>query len=95
MREDTLSTNYTDIVQQRPKSGAQDNIDLKDNWFTPDLEEDTIDTPSHEPIVSPENNNSMLKSLQSILHLKASTDSEGAYVSEVIKHTDYEGVLST
>ena len=84
MREGKIPQNWKDLVKLSSKNGAPENIDLKDNWFTPDLEEDTIDTPSHEPIVSPENNNSTLKSLQSILHLKASTDSEGAYVSEVI-----------
>ena len=40
MREGTILTNWTDLVKLISKSGAPDNIDLKDTWFTPNLEED-------------------------------------------------------
>ena len=85
MREDKLSTNYTDIVQQRSKSGAQDNIDLNDNWFTPYIEEDTRKPPNHEPSVTPENTYKMITLLQYVLHEQESPSIEGASVSEVIK----------
>ena len=52
VREDTIPPNWTDLVQRRSQSGAQDNIDLKDTCFTPDLEEYPIKTPNHVPIVT-------------------------------------------
>ena len=54
MREYTIPPNWTTLLQWRSKSGAQENIDLKDNCFTLDLEEDTIETPTHVPRVTPE-----------------------------------------
>ena len=38
MREITISPNWKDLVQCSSQSGAPDNIDLKDSWFTPYLE---------------------------------------------------------
>ena len=40
IREGTIPPNWTDLVQHSSQSGAPDNIDPKDAWFTPDLEED-------------------------------------------------------
>ena len=47
MREDTITPNWTAFLQLRPQSVAQNNIDLKDTWFTPNNEEDPIKTPAH------------------------------------------------
>ena len=41
MREGTITLNWTDLVQHSSQSDAPENIDLRDNWFTPDIEEDT------------------------------------------------------
>ena len=60
MREGTIPPNWTDLVHRISQSSAPDNIDLKDIWFTPDLEEDPSESPSHEPSVAPENNNKTL-----------------------------------
>ena len=65
MREGKMPPNWTDLVQRRSQSGAPENIYLKETWFNPDLEEDPIETPSHDPSVAPENNNNMLMPLQS------------------------------
>ena len=54
MREGTIPSNLTDRVQLRSQSGAPENIDLKDTWFTPDLEGDPSETPNHMPRVVPE-----------------------------------------
>ena len=51
MREGIIIPNCTDIVQHCSKSGVLENIDLKDTWFTTDLEEDPSKTPRHEPIL--------------------------------------------
>ena len=59
MREVTIPPNWTDILQRSSQSGATENIDLKDTWFTPDLEEDHRETPTHVPRVTPENNRNM------------------------------------
>ena len=53
IREGTIPPNWTDLVQHSSKSGAPENIELKDTWFTPDLEEDPRKTPTHVPIVAP------------------------------------------
>ena len=53
MREGTIPPNWTDLVQGIPQSCAQENIELKDTWLTPDLEEDPIETPTHVPIFTP------------------------------------------
>ena len=74
-RERKIPPNWTDLVQHISKSGSQENIDLRDTWFTPDLEENPIETPTHVPRVTPE-----------------SLVSEGAPVSEVIKHPVSERV---
>ena len=54
MREGRIPPIWTDIVQRISQSGAQENIDLKDTWFTTDIEEDPIENPTHIPRVTPE-----------------------------------------
>ena len=56
MREGKIPPNWTDLVQRSSKIGSLDNSDLKDTWFTPDLEEDTSKNPRHEPSITQENN---------------------------------------
>ena len=63
-RYGTIPPNWTDLMLHRSQSGATDNIDLKDNWFNPDLEEGPIKTPSHKPIIAPDNINKMITFLQ-------------------------------
>ena len=79
-------------MQRSSQSSAPENIDPEDTWLTTDLEEDTRKTPSHNPGVSPENNNKMLMSSQSVLHAKKSPDIKEVPVSEVIECTSYERV---
>ena len=55
-------------MQRSSQTSAPDNIDLKDNWFTPDIEEDPIETPSHEISVTPDNNNKIIPPSQSEPH---------------------------
>ena len=54
MTEGTIHPNWTDLLQRSSESGAPENIDIEDTWFTPDLVECTIKTTSHVPIVAPE-----------------------------------------
>ena len=92
MREGTIPPNWTYLVQHRSQSGAPENIDLNDTWLTPDLDEDTRETPTRVPIVAPENNIDMITLLQTVQQLQESTFRKGASLSEVIKLTVYEGV---
>ena len=62
MRECTILQNCTYLVQHSAQSSATENIDLKDTWFTPDIEEYPRETPSHDPSVDPENNDKMITS---------------------------------
>ena len=55
MGEVTIPQNWIDIVQRSSQSGAPDNIDLKDTWFTPDCDQDPRETPSHKMIFTPYN----------------------------------------
>ena len=92
IRECKITPNWTYLVQCISQSGAPDNIDLKDTWLTPNIEEDTSYTPSDEPSVFPNNNNIMLTSLQPVLHVlhvQAIPSNEGVPVSEWIRFTDY------
>ena len=95
MREGKIPQNWTDIVQLSSQIGEPDNINLKDNWFTPDLEEDPRETPNHKPSVAPENNNNMLTLPQSVPYVKESPNRKGASISEVIKHPASEGFRNT
>ena len=38
MREFKITPNWTDLVKHISQSDEMDNIDLKDTWFTPDLD---------------------------------------------------------
>ena len=55
-----MPPNWTDLVKIRYRCGAPYNIDLKDTWFTLDLEEAPSETPTHVPRVTPENNKNMI-----------------------------------
>ena len=57
MREGTIPQNLIGLVRYISYIGARENIELKDTWFTPSIEEDPIETPSHDPSVAQENNN--------------------------------------
>ena len=85
MKKGTIPQNCTYLVQRISQIGALDNIDLKDNWFTPDIDEDPSKNPSHEPIVTQENVNNKLVLLQYVLYLQEGPVSEGASVFEVIE----------
>ena len=87
IRKDTIPPNWTDIVKRSSKSSAPENIDLNDNWFTPDLEEDPRKNTSREPTVAPENNRNTPMLSQYVPHIQVSPDSKGSYVSEVNKHS--------
>ena len=53
MREVTIPLNWTDLSKHSSQSGAPDNIDLRDNWSNPDLEEYPRKNPTYMPIVAP------------------------------------------
>ena len=42
VREEQIPPNWTDLVQRSSQISVPKNIDLEDNWSTPDLEEDTL-----------------------------------------------------
>ena len=52
MREITIPPNWSYFVQLISQIGAPENIDLKDTWFTTDIEEYPGKTPSHKLGVS-------------------------------------------
>ena len=64
MRKDKIPPNLIDLVQRRSKRYVPENIDLKDTWFTTDLEEYTREPQTHVPIVPPENNRNIITPLQ-------------------------------
>ena len=70
MREGTIPPNCKHIVELISQSGALDDIDLKDNWLTPDLEEDPSKDPNRVPRVAPENNRNMITSLQIVYQVQ-------------------------
>ena len=82
-------------MQLSSQSSALENIDLKDNWFTPDLEEDPRKTPSHKMIVAPGNNNKIITSSQSEPHVQEIPTSKGASVSEVHERPASKGFRNT
>ena len=95
MREGTIPPNWTDLLQRSSQSGAPENIDLEYTWFTPDLEEDHSENPSHEPSIAPENNNKTLTSLHSKPHVQEIPSRNVASVYEVIIRPDSKGVRRT
>ena len=56
MREGTIPPNWIYIVQRISKICSLDIIGLKETWFTPYIEEDPRETPTHVLIVTPDNN---------------------------------------
>ena len=44
-------------MQINSQIGASYNIELKDKWFTPDLEDDQVETPRHKLRSVPKQNN--------------------------------------
>ena len=69
-REGTIPPNWTDLVQNSSQIGAPQNIDLKETWFAPYLEEDPSETPNNEPIVAPDNNRNTITFLQSVTYVQ-------------------------
>ena len=92
MREGKIPLNWTNCVQLRSQISSSKNIDLKDTWFTPDLDEDPSKTSNQEPSVAPENSNNTITLSQSVPHLQERTASEGTPISEVIDRPASEGV---
>ena len=92
MMADTIPLNWTDFVKCSSQSGAPDNMDLKDSWFTPDIEEDPSDNPTQVPRVTPESNINIITSLQPVQPAQESPVNKGAPVSKAIEHPSYEGV---
>ena len=86
MREVKIPPSWTYIVHCISQSFEPYNVYLKDTWFTPDLDQDTSKTPSHEPSVSSENNNKMLTPPQFEPHLHESLVRKGVSASEVYEH---------
>ena len=95
MREGKISPNWTNIVQHRSQSGAPDNTDLKDTWFTPYLDEYLSEIPSHELIVAPDNNNNTVTSSPYVPHAQESLSRKGYPVSEVIESKYSKGAQTT
>ena len=73
MKEGTIPPNYIDLVQSISQSGAPNNIDLKDTWFNPDVEEYTRQTPIYEPSAPLDNISNTLKISQSLSQLQEGT----------------------
>ena len=93
--EGIIPPNWKDLVQHISQSGATYNIDLKDNWFTLDLEEDYSKTSTHVPRIKPENNRNTITPSQPVKQVQKSPVREGLSVSEVIKRPVYEGFHNT
>ena len=95
MRKVTILPNCTDILQRISQNVEPENIELKEAWFAPDLEEDPRETPSHDPSVTPKNNTNTLTWLYSVPHVQEIQASKGTPVSELIEHPDSEGFRNT
>ena len=85
MREVTILPNWKELVRCTSQIGAPENINLKDTWFTQNVEEYTSKPPSQDPSVAPENNNNMFTPSKSVPHVKSSPARKGETFSEVIK----------
>ena len=79
MSEGTIPPNWKVLLQCRSQIGALDNIYHKDTWFTPDLEEDPSEIPSHEPSIAILNNNKVFTLSQYEPHVQEIISIEGAY----------------
>ena len=82
-------------MQHISQSGSSENIDRKDTWFTPDLDEVPRETPTHVSRVAPENNINMVTSSQPVHQLQESPDRKGESVYELTKLPVSERVLNT
>ena len=71
---------------------APENIDLKNTWFTPDLEKDPRKALTHMPRVTPETNINIITLSKTVQQVPKSPVSKGASVSEVIKRPGSEVV---
>ena len=78
MREFTIPPNWTDLVQLISQRVAPENIDLRDTWFIPYIEEDSRKISSRNLGVTPENNNKTLTLPQFEPHSQESLSSEGS-----------------
>ena len=81
-------------MQRILQSDAPENVDLKDTWFTPYLEEDISKTPGHDPRFAPENNNQMIASPQSKQNIQEIPTIKGEPASEVQEYPASEGVIN-
>ena len=79
-------------MQHSLQSGSTEYIDLRETWFTPDVEEYPIKTPAHVPIVTPENNIYLITLSQSTQQVQESEFNKGFSVSEVIERPVSEGI---
>ena len=57
LRKGTMTLNWTDLVKCSSQKGTPENIELKDTWLTPYLEEYPNRTPRYDPNIAPENKN--------------------------------------
>ena len=53
MREGAIPQNWTDLVQLSSQNGTPENIELKNTWLTPDLEEEPRKNSNHVQRVAP------------------------------------------
>ena len=70
LREGKIPPIWIDCFQCSAWSGALENIDFKDDWFTIYLEESPIKNPSHNPSVGTENDNKALTLTQYESHVQ-------------------------
>ena len=56
MREGTIPPNFTYLVQHSSQNGIPENVELKDTWFNPDLEQYPSKNPTHVLIVAKRKN---------------------------------------
>ena len=66
MREGTIHTKWTYLVQRSSQSVTPENIDVKDTLSTPDIEEDPSEKTTNAPRVALENNRIMITLSQSV-----------------------------
>ena len=95
IREGTIPPNCKDLLQSISLSNSTYNINLNDTWFNPYLESHPIETPRHEPIVAPDNNNKVLKAFQSEPHIHEYFSIKGEPASEIYKLPVFKGVYKT
>ena len=84
IRKGTIYPDWTDLVHHISQSGAPENMHIKDNWFTPDLEEDPIKTSRHKVsvVTTTDNKNNMLASYTPKICVHEDIGSEGPCASD-------------